>query len=96
MTFLTLQIFFFTTMRYLLDLIPALSLLAVTGFWQGLSQLKDNRLLIVVTAIAGVSLVAYSIVISFILPISGHMESFRVFNPELLKQLSWAFNNIIK
>lgn len=96
MTFLTLQIFFFTTMRYLLDLIPALSLLAVTGFWQGLSQLIDNRLFTVGTAIAGVSLVAYSIAISFILPISGHMEAFRVFNPELLKQLSWAFNNIIK
>jgi hypothetical protein len=95
-TFLTLQIFFFTTMRYLLDLIPALSLLAVTGFWQGLSQLKDNRLFMVGTAIAGVSLVAYSIAISLILPISGHMEAFRVFNPELLKQLSWAFNNIIK
>jgi len=95
-TFLTLQIFFFTTMRYLLDLIPALSLLAVTGFWQGLSQLKDNRLYMVGTTIAGVSLVAYSIAISLILPISGHMEAFRVFNPELLKQLSWAINNLIK
>lgn len=95
-TFLTLQIFFFTTMRYLLDLIPALSLLAVTGFWQGLAQLKDNRLYMIGTTIAGVSLIAYSIAISLILPISGHMEAFRVFNPELLKQLSWAINNLIK
>jgi hypothetical protein len=96
LTFLMLQIFFFTTMRYLLDLIPALSLLAVTGFWQLLSQSKPSRLLWWTLSITGIVLVAYSIVISLILPISGHMEAFRVFNPELLKQLSWTFNSILK
>ena len=35
LTFIAQQSFFFTTMRYLLDLAPMLSLLAVIGFWQG-------------------------------------------------------------
>ncbi len=40
--FFTLQVFFFATMRYLLDLTPTLSLLAVIGFWQSLAFYKNR------------------------------------------------------
>ncbi len=94
--FLTLQTFFFTTMRYLLDLIPTLSLLAVIGFWQGLIQLKKYPFFRWILAALGMTLLLYSVAISLLLPISGHLEAFRVFNPDLLKNLTWVFNNVIK
>ncbi|MDP1778746.1 MAG: hypothetical protein Q8K73_00580, partial [Anaerolineales bacterium] len=95
LTFFTLQIFFFTTMRYLLDLIPALSLLAVIGFWQGLTELKTRPITWCLFATLGVVLCIYSIAISLLLPISGHLEAYRVFNPELLRKMTLTFNSLI-
>lgn len=94
--FFTLQIFFFTTMRYLLDLVPTLSILAVVGFWQGLIQLKNYPFFRWILAALGIVLILYTIAISLLLPVSGHLEAFRVFNPDLLKNMTWMFNNVIK
>lgn len=94
LTFFALQIFFFTTMRYMLDLVPALSLLAVIGFWQGFSLLKTRPIARSSLAVLGLVLCIYTIAISSVLPISGHLEAYKVFNPELLKKLTWAFNTI--
>ncbi|MHB8779455.1 MAG: hypothetical protein ACYC6R_17115, partial [Anaerolineales bacterium] len=95
LTFFTLQIFFFTTMRYLLDLVPVLSLLAVIGFWQGLTLLKTRPIARSSLAVLGLVLCMYTIAISLVLPISGHLEAYKVFNPELLKKLTWVFNTIV-
>ncbi len=95
LTFFTLQIFFFTTMRYLLDLIPALSLLAVIGFWQGLTELKTRPIAWRLFTTLGVVLCIYSIAISLLLPISGHLEAYRVFNPELLRKMTLTFNSLV-
>ena len=93
--FFMLQIFFFTTMRYMLDLIPTLSLLAVAGFWQGLIRFKDRPIVRRILIMTGLALLLYSIAIGLLLPVSGHLESFRVFNPDLLKNMTWIINNII-
>ncbi|MFN8381192.1 MAG: hypothetical protein U0V02_04595 [Anaerolineales bacterium] len=94
--FLMLQVFFFTTMRYLLDLVPTFSLLAVTGFWQGLVLLKKRPVAYWAYSAFAIVLLTYTIAIGLILPISGHLESYRVFNPALLEQLTWQVNALMK
>ncbi len=96
LVFLTLQVFFFTTMRYLLDLVPTLSFLAVTGFWQGLAQSKTRPIARWIFSIFALALLIYTIALGLILPISGHLESYRVFNPALLEQITWRVNALIK
>lgn len=94
--FLMLQVFFFTTMRYLLDLTPTLSILAVTGFWQGLSQLKAHPAARWVFSIIAIALLIYTVSMALMLPIIGHLEAYRVFNPALLEQITWRVNALIK
>lgn len=96
MVFLMLQVFFFTTMRYLLDLTPTLSILAVTGFWQGLAQLKNRPTARGIFSIIAFALLLYTIGMALILPIIGHLEAYRVFNPALLEQITWRVNALIK
>jgi hypothetical protein len=86
--FITMQGFFFTAMRYLLDFTPTLALLAVIGFWQALESPKFRLHL----SITGVILFGYSIGISFLLPISGRLDAYRTFNPDLLFTLNQLFS----
>ncbi len=96
LSFFTLQIFFFTAMRYLLDLIPTLTILAIVGFWQGLDLLKSRRVARFSFATFGILLSIYGFVVSFALSISAHFEQIRGANPELLKQLTWMFKGLLK
>jgi hypothetical protein len=95
-SFFMLQIFFFTTMRYLLDLIPTLTILAVIGFWQGLDMLKSRPIARFSFAAFGVLLSFYGFAISFALSLSAHFEALRGVNPELLKQLTQMFTSLFK
>ncbi len=94
--FLMLQVFFFTTMRYLLDLTPTLSILAVTGFWQGLVLLRNHPAARWFFSVAALALLFYTIGMALILPVIGHLEAYRVFNPALLEQLTWRINTLVK
>jgi hypothetical protein len=94
--FFTLQVFFYTVMRYHIDLLPALSILAVIGFWQGLHWLEQRPVARISFALLGIILMAYSFVISFLLTISSHLQRFQTHNPDLLEKLNWTFNRIIK
>ncbi|MDD2923261.1 MAG: hypothetical protein PHQ36_13325 [Anaerolineales bacterium] len=96
LSFFTLQIFFFTTMRYLLDLIPTLTILAVVGFWQGLNFLQPRRAARFSFAAVGILLSVYGFIVSFALALSAHFEQIRAVNPELLKQLTWLFKGWLK
>jgi hypothetical protein len=87
--------FFFVAMRYLLDLIPTLSLLAVIGFWQGLTSLKSSAAKYFLS-VSGIALSTYTIFMSLLLSVSGNLELFKIFNPELLKKLAWTFNFLFK
>jgi hypothetical protein len=86
--FITMQGFFFTAMRYLLDFTPTLALLAVIGFWQSLEAHKLRWLIITI----GIILFIYSIGMSFLLPISGRLDAYRAFNPDLLFTLNQLFS----
>lgn len=94
--FLMLQVFFFTTMRYLLDLVPTLSFLAIIGFWQALIQLKNHPTARGIFSFIAFILLVYTLTLGMIIPIVGHLESYRVFNPALLEQITWRVNALIK
>ena len=94
--FLMLQFFFFTTMRYLLDLVPTLAFLAIIGFWQALIQLKKYPIARGIFSFVALALLIYTLALGLILPITGHLESYRVFNPALLEQITWRVNALIK
>jgi hypothetical protein len=96
LSFFTQQVFFFASMRYLLDLIPTLSLLAAIGFWQGLNLLQNRAIARFSFTTFGLLLAAYGFVISFTISLSAHFEQLRGFNPDLLKQMTWAFNSLFK
>jgi hypothetical protein len=85
--FLLTQVFFYTTMRYLLDLVPALTLLAVLGFWSAFDSLK-NKMPIPVLA---VTLWAYTILIGVLLPLSSNVKRFREYNPEFIQYITNLF-----
>ncbi len=85
--FIITQIFFYTTMRYLLDLVPALTLLALLGLWSGFDSLKSKKLF----AILAATLWAYTIVIGVLLPFSSNVKRFREFNPEFIQHITTLF-----
>jgi hypothetical protein len=96
LSFFTVQLFFFTSMRYLLDLVPTLALLAVIGFWQGLDLLERRTVARFCYITLGLLFAAYGFVASFALSIAANLEQFQVFNPQLLRQMTWIFNEILK
>ncbi|MBK9207526.1 MAG: hypothetical protein IPL71_04155 [Anaerolineales bacterium] len=94
--FLTTQLFFYTTMRYLLDLIPALALLSLIGLWSGFDLLKTKPAAKFSFTILGFSLWAYTIAVSVLLTFSSNLPRFKTYNPELIQQLIQTFNNFLK
>ncbi|HNB34706.1 MAG TPA: hypothetical protein PK414_00690 [Anaerolineales bacterium] len=90
--FLTLLTYFFIAMRYLLDLIPTLTILAIIGFWHGFDLFKNKKAYIFIALI----LLAYTLSLSLLISYSGNLELFKIHNPELVKQLTWTFNTLIR
>lgn len=90
--FITLQAFFFVAMRYMLDAVPTLTLLVVSGFWHGFELFKNKKIFITVSMI----LLVYTIAISLLISFSGNLESFRILNPDLVQHMTWTFNSLFK
>ncbi|HNH26789.1 MAG TPA: hypothetical protein PLR93_07200, partial [Anaerolineales bacterium] len=88
----TLQAFFFVAMRYMLDVIPTLSLLVIIGFWHGFELFKNKKVYIIITTLLLIHTIACSLLISF----SGNLETFKILNPELVREMTWTFNNLLK
>ncbi|MEW6402157.1 MAG: hypothetical protein AB1649_10175 [Chloroflexota bacterium] len=96
LAFAVLQFFFYTVMRYHLDFLPALALLALIGFWNGLNLLRTRPVLKWLQAGFGFVLFAYGLSVSYLLTISSHLHRFEAHNPDLLEQMRWLFNGIFK
>lgn len=90
--FITLQAFFFVAMRYMLDAVPTLTLLVVIGFWHGFELFKSNKIFIAISLL----LLTYTLAISLLISFSGNLESFRILNPELVREMTWTFNSLFK
>lgn len=90
--FITLQAFFFIAMRYMLDALPTLVILAVIGFWHGFDIFKKSKYYIA----AAILLLAYTLAISLVISYSGNLELFRIHNPDLAQRLAWTFDGLLK
>ncbi|NWF63010.1 MAG: hypothetical protein HXY38_01780 [Chloroflexi bacterium] len=90
--FIILQTYFFIAMRYLLDVIPTLSLLATIGFWHGFDLFKNNKAYPTIAIL----FLSYTLALSLLISYSGNLELFKIHNPELVQQWTWTFNSIFK
>jgi hypothetical protein len=90
--FITLQTYFFIAMRYLLDALPTLTLLAVLGFWHGFDVFKNKK---IYTAISTL-LLFYTLASSLLISFAGNLELFKIHNVELVQRMTWTFNNFFK
>jgi hypothetical protein len=91
--FVILLAFFFATMRYLADVVPAVTLLCVLGFWQGFEYLARHQLIRRIYSGLLICLVAVSIILNNLLAISSYQERFWATNPSLMEQLNRLFGH---
>lgn len=90
--FFTLQAFFFVAMRYMLDAVPTLALVAVVGYWHGFEIFKNRKAYTAVTS----TILIFTIVVSLLISYSGNLELFRIHNPDLIQRLAWMLNGLLK
>lgn len=88
---LALLVFFFATERYLAEGVPALTLLAVLGFWRGCDRLSKGPIGRAIFCVIAVLLVVITIVVSSLLAISSYQERFLATNPEMMQTISRLF-----
>ncbi len=88
-SFVTLMLYYYCTMRFVEDFIPALTLLAVLGFWQGYSLLPHRWYWQWMYGFISLGLAAFTISAGLLLGISSYTERFRYLNPAL-------FNSMVK
>jgi hypothetical protein len=90
--FITLLAFFFLAMRYLLDFIPTLTLLAIIGFWNAYSLVQNKFAFFITSSI----LLTFTIGISLIISISGNLETFKVLNLDFIRDATGFFNQLFR
>jgi hypothetical protein len=81
-------VFFFATMRYLGDVVPALLLMSVVGFWQAYAAFSARPLSRAVLVVVAVCLSVISILVSTLLAISSYQDRFLTANPALIQQIN--------
>lgn len=91
-SFIIMQAFFFVAMRYMLDAIPTLALIAIMGFWHGFDVFRNSKVYIVIAML----LFIYTFALSLLIAFSGNMELFKIHNLEMIKQMTWTFNHLFK
>lgn len=90
-SFIIIMIYFYATMRFIDDFMPALVLFALIGFWQGYQSLSRWRTIQISYSILAIGLAVATIVISTVLAISGYKERFSELNPTLFHSLVVLF-----
>src|SRR5574341_349082 len=83
--------FFYSTMRYLADIIPSLALLSSIGFWQGFQLMQQKTYIPILYSLACAGLVGFSVVVSILLAVTSYDERFKHLNRPLLEQLIRLF-----
>lgn len=85
LSFMIVMLYYYCTMRFAADFVPAVSLLALIGFWQGYDGLKGRSVLQVFHSAIAIGLAIWTVGISNLLAISGYTQRFSDLNPGLLK-----------
>ena len=88
-SFITLLLYYYCTMRFIEDFIPALTLLAVLGFWQGYRFLLQRKYPRFIYGFISMGLAAYTIATGTLLGISSYSDRFRYMHTSL-------FNTLVK
>jgi hypothetical protein len=86
-SFITLLLYYYCTMRFIDDFIPALSLLAVLGFWQGYYHLSQRLYFRFIYGFISTGLAAFTLTASTLLGVSSYTERFRYMNPGLFDSI---------
>ena len=89
LSFITLLLYYYCTMRFIEDFIPALTVLAVLGFWQGYCLLSQRSYSRFIYGFISICLATITIATGMLLGISSYTERFRYINPAL-------FNSMVK
>ena len=92
LSMVVLLLFFYSTMRYEADVVPALTLLSAIGFWQGYQLIRERVWSRPFYSIISLSLAICSIVVGILLAITGYEERFRHLNRPLLEQIVRFFS----
>ena len=76
-----------STMRYLMDFVPAATILATIGFWQTLRWTRTKPALRTALCSAVFLLVIGQAIIGSLLAVTGYYGHFKTFNPDLYNRL---------
>jgi len=88
LTLIPILIISYSTMRYLLDMLPMLLILASIGFAYCLQEFGQKRLNRIGFFLSGICLSGYSAIIGVLLGVTGYFANFEYFNPELFDRIS--------
>jgi len=88
LAFLPILFYISNNMRYLIDGVPMLVLLSILGFWQGAEALARRPALRGMFVLLVILLVAYSVLVSLLLAITGNEARFEHLNPVLFENLT--------
>jgi hypothetical protein len=87
-SFITLLLYYYCTMRFIEDFIPALTLLAVLGFWQGYCFLLQRKYSRIIYGFISLGFAAFTMATGMLLGISSYSDRFHYMHTSL-------FNNLI-
>ena len=83
--------FFYATMRYLLDFVPLLTIMAVLGAWEGYLRFEGHPISRFTFMSLALILWLYTCGFSVLLAFSSNLSRFRTFNPELIQAINLTF-----
>jgi hypothetical protein len=86
-SFITLLLYYYCTMRFIEDFIPALTLLAILGFWQGYCFLLQRKYSRLTYGLVSMGLAAYTMVIGTLLGVSSYSDRFHYMHTNLFNDL---------
>lgn len=86
-SFITLLLYYYCTMRFIEDFIPALTLLAILGFWQGYCFLLQRKYPRFIYGFISLGLAAFTITTGALLGISSYSDRFRYMHTSLFNSL---------
>jgi hypothetical protein len=87
LTIIMIMLYFYCTMRFAADFSPALTVLALIGFWQGYDMLAKRKFLPSLYALIAISVAFVTILMSTLLAISSYTDRINTLNPNLFTKL---------
>jgi hypothetical protein len=92
-SFSALLLFFYSTMRYLEEVVPALVILASIGLWQGYAFVLRKRRSRAMYSVVVAVLAAYSMIVGTLLAVTGPAGRFTELNHGLLQTIYGFFGH---